>query len=148
MAQTNFSNGPFRFLPVIVSAAFFFYLVLANAFTFSALGDHARIGKQFRAAVRDDAPIVATWLLLGDSLHKVLPTLGNETAQMAAAPLVERITGYPPAAVAVFFGDSMSPQQSRMQWQHRLWPVSMLIALVAWMRRPKNVHLVRQTRHR
>lgn len=148
MAQTNFSNGPFRFMPVIVTATIFFYLLLANAFNFAALGDHDKIGKHFRSAVRDDAPVVATWLLIGDVLRKVLPTVGNETANLAAAPLVERINGYPPAAVAVFFGDSMSAQQSRMQWQHRLVWVFLVIALIAWVRRPKNVHLVRQTRHR
>ena len=148
MAHTSFSNGPFRFLPVIVTATMLFYLLLANAFTFAAVGDHARIGKHFRAAVADDAPIVATWLLLGDALRKVLPTVGNETAEYAAAPLAERISGYPPAAVAVFFGDSMSAQQSRMQWQHRLAPIFLVLALIAWLRRPKSVHLVRQTRHR
>ncbi len=148
MAQTSFSNGPFRFMPVIATATILIYLLLANAFTFAALGDHAKVGKHFRAAVSDDAPIVATWLLIGDALRKVLPTTGNETAEMAAAPLVERIAGYPPAAVAVFFGDSQSSQQSRMQWQHRLLPVFFVIFLIAWLRRPKNIHLVRQTRHR
>jgi len=148
VAKIGFSEGPFRFLPVIVCGLAFFYLVLANAFTFAALGDHAGIGKQFRGAVADDAPIVGTWILLGDVLRKVLPTSGNLTAEMAAAPLVERISGYPPAAVAVFFGESKSSAQARMQWQHRLAPAFLLLALIAWVRRPKTVHLVRQTRHR
>ena len=148
MAEKNFGNGPFRHFPWILCLSVLLYLLLANAFNFAALGDHPRIGKHFRAAVADDAPIVASYLLAGDLLRKLLPTAGDQTAQSAAAPLEERIRGYPPAAVAVFFGDSRSPQQSRMQWQHRFAPVFVVLTLIAWLRRPKNVHLVRQTRHR
>ena len=99
-------------------------------------------------AVADDAPVIASYLLIGDFLRKALPSVGTETAYAAAEPLAERINAYPPAAVAVFFGEPQSSQQGRMQWQHRLMPVFLLLALLTWWRRPQNIHMVRQTRHR
>lgn len=148
MSRPTLANGPMRYAPVTLSALGMFYLIFVNSFTYSAFADHPQVGKAFRAAVADDAPVIASYLLIGDFLRKALPSVGTETAYAAAEPLAERINAYPPAAVAVFFGEPQSSQQGRMQWQHRLMPVFLLLALLTWWRRPQNIHMVRQTRHR
>jgi len=133
---------------LVICVIILIYLVLANAVTLSALGDHERVGKAFRAAVKNGAPMVRTYMAAGDGIRKVLPTVGNELAHAAATPLVATIQSYPPAAVAVVFGDARSRAQSRLQWQFRFAPFLLALSLFAWWRVPKNVHMVRQTRHR
>ncbi len=148
MAKTSVTQTPLRFLPLALCVVVFVYLVLKLSVTLSALADHESIGRQFRAAVEKDAAMARVYIATGDVLRGILPTVGTEAASQIAAPLVTPITGYPPSAVAVVFGDARSTAQSSMQWQFRLAPFMLFLSLFAWWRLPKNVHMVRQTRQR
>jgi hypothetical protein len=119
-----------------------------NAFTYSALGDTPVVGPAFRQAIRNDAPIVASYVAIGDMLRALGPlrTWGEATAAEAAAPLAEKVRAYPPGASAAFFGAPMSSAQSRMQRAQQTAPFLLLLAVVLWWRRPRAVHMLPRLR--
>ena len=50
MSKPTLANGPMRYAPVVVCTLGLFYLLLVNAFTYSALADHPKVGKDIRSA--------------------------------------------------------------------------------------------------
>ncbi len=131
------------YLPAATAVIVCLGTLIYNMLTFSALASEPRIGTAIRNGFNGDALVAATYVLGGDVLRMIpgLQTLGDDTARAVATPLEEAIKGYPPAAVAVFFGNARSVAHSRMLWAHRLQPWLILIAALLWWRRPKPVHL-------
>lgn len=131
------------YVPVIIAIAVCVVNLLYNMVCFSALASEASIGGALRSGFNGDAPVVASYVLAGDLLRKIpgLETLGDGTARAVAGPLHEKIKSYPPAAVAVLFGEVQSPQQKRILWTHRMQPWLLLLAALLWWRRPRPVHL-------
>ncbi len=144
-------SGRSTFAGYVPSAAAICVLVvnvLHNCLTYAALADHPQIGSAFRNAIRNDSPIVETYILAGSALRGLpgLSTLGDATAAAAAAPLAPRIADFPQGAGAMFFGQSMSAAQGRMLWSRRLTPFLALIAGIAWLRRQRPVHMKERLR--
>jgi len=131
------------YVPAVIAIIVCLGALVYNMVTFSALASESRIGGAIRDGFNGDAIVAATYVLGGDVLRKVpgLEALGDDTARSVADPLEEAIKGYPPAAVAVFFGRAQSAAHSRMLWAHRLQPWLILIAALLWWLRPKPVHL-------
>lgn len=147
--MTTASNSRFgAYLPAGLGIAAVLACVLYNAFLFSALASHPAIGSALRHAIRNDAPVVSIYVLIGDGLRTLGPisTVGNESAERIAAPISENVRSYPPGSVAILFGRPMSAQQSQLQWTHQLMPFLMLIAGVLWWRRPRQVHMMPRRR--
>lgn len=135
------------YVPVALSGTVLLLSLLYNLFVFSALASHPQIGSALRNAIRNDAPVVSIYVLVGDVLRAgPLATLGDASAADIAAPLAEKIRSYPPGAVATLFGQPQSAPQSQLQWSHQLFPYLLLLTGILWWRRPKPVHMMPRRR--
>lgn len=147
--QRSGTNSRFAgYVPSIVAATLLLATLAFDAFTYAALAAHSEVGKAFRSAIESDSPLIQGHIALGNLLRGLpgLAGVGDDTANAAAAPLVERIRSFPPGASAVFFGSPQSTAQSRMLWTHRLLPYLLGLTLVLWWRRQKPVHLRQRLR--
>lgn len=135
------------YVPVTLSGTVLLASLLYNLFVFSALASHPQIGTALRNAIRNDAPIVSIYVLVGDLVRVgPLATLGDASAAEIAAPIAEKIRSYPPGAVATLFGSPQSASQSQLQWSHQLLPFLLLLTAILWWRRPKPVHMMPRRR--
>lgn len=136
------------YVPSVLAIGALILNLLHNCFTFAALADHPEIGSAFRNAIKNDSPFIEIYIAGGSAMRGLpgLATLGDVTAASAAAPLEARIKDFPQGADAMFFGESKSSAQSRMLWSWKLTPFLVLIALVAWFRRQRPVHMKQRLR--
>ncbi len=136
------------YVPSLIAIGLLVLCLLHNCFTYAALAAHPGIGNAFRNSIKNDSPFIELYIAGGTFLRGLpgLSTLGDATAAAAAAPLEARIKDFPQGADAMFFGDSKSSAQSHMLWSWKLAPFFVLIAVVAWMRRQRPVHMKQRLR--
>lgn len=140
------SRGRSRFggyLPSVLAIGALVVDLLFNFFTYAALAEHPEMGSAFRNAIKNDSPIVETYIAGGKLLRRIpgLSTIGDATAAAAAEPLLPRIKDFPQGADAVFFGEPQGAAHGRMLWSRQLMPFLLVLAIVLWSRRQKPVHL-------
>lgn len=145
------ASGQSRFggyVPSILAITVFVLDILHNCFTYAALAEHPEMGGAFRNAIKNDSPIVETYIAGGELLRSLpgLGRLGDATAAAAAQPLLARVKDFPQGADAVFFGEPKSGAHARMLWSRRLMPFLLLLAIVLWFRRQKPVQTRRPLR--
>jgi hypothetical protein len=136
------------YVPSVAAVGLLVLNLLHNCFTYAALADNPEIGNSFRNAIKNDSPFIELYIATGAALRGLpgLTTLGDQTAAAAATPLAPRIKDFPQGADAVFFGEAQSSAQGRMLWSWRLTPFLALLAVVAWMRRQRPVHMKQRFR--
>ncbi|GMU43378.1 MAG: hypothetical protein IT479_09355 [Xanthomonadales bacterium] len=138
------SSGRSRFggyLPSLLAITALVVDVLFNCFSYAALAEHPEMGNAFRNAIKNDSPIVESYIAGGRFLRSLpgMARIGDDTAAAAAAPLLARVKDFPQGADAVFFGNAKSGAHARMLWGRILMPFLALLAIVLWVRRQKPV---------
>ena len=108
------------YVPVTLSGTVLLASLLYNLFVFSALASHPQVGTALRNAIRNDAPIVSIYVLVGDLVRVgPLATLGDASAAEIAGPIAEKIRSYPPGAVDLC---TRFHQRGGRAWlPHRRW---------------------------
>lgn len=131
------------YLPSVLAIGALVVDLLFNCFTYAALAEHPEMGNAFRNAIKNDSPIVETYIAGGKLLRRIpgLSSIGDATAAAAAEPLLPRVKDFPQGADAVFFGDAQSAAHGRMLWSRQLMPFLLALAMLLWWRRQKPVHL-------
>lgn len=103
------------------------------------------IGPIVRKSAMREAPLVAGLMVGGEFLGKLAPPLGDvgrAWAREALEPAVERINADPTVAMDLLFGQSLSgPQRLATRGVYAL-PVLLALAIITWLRRPKQVRMM------
>lgn len=109
-----------------------------------ALGE---IGTGIADSARREAPLATTYIGLGRVVDSAVPFLldfgGSHLADALAGGL-DRIRENPTAAVDLIFGDSWSPAHRWLKATYWATPILLILALVLWTRRPRQLHVVRR----
>jgi hypothetical protein len=97
-----------------------------------------------RSALRE-APLVAGLLVAGELLGKAVPALGDlgrGWADKALSPVAERLKTDPDVAMDLIFGESLNSTQRVATRGVYALPVLLLLAVIAWLRRPRQVRML------
>lgn len=97
-----------------------------------------------RSALRE-APLVAGLLVVGELLGKTVPALGDlgrGWADKALGAVAERLKADPDVAMDLIFGESLNSTQRIATRGVYALPVLLLLAVIAWLRRPCQVRML------
>lgn len=103
------------------------------------------IGEAVRRSAMREAPLVAALMVSGETLAKAVPALGDlgrGWAGPALLPAAERLKADPDVAMDLIFGESLTSSQRFATRGVYALPILLLIAIVAWMRRPRQVRMM------
>lgn len=103
------------------------------------------MGAAVRRSAMREAPLVAGLMVCGELLGKAVPPLGDvgrSWAREALAPAKERIEADPGVAMDLLFGESLSSSQRLATRGVYALPVLLILAVIAWIRRPRQVRLM------
>ncbi|PIV32303.1 MAG: hypothetical protein COS34_13795 [Lysobacterales bacterium CG02_land_8_20_14_3_00_62_12] len=127
----------------IVALLVFLASLAYNAWYWGGAAQLADVGPLIRRAAEREAPLVQTYLLVGDRL---LGWSGQQaaaaaSAEAAFAPARARLLAQPELVIADLFGHHYSLAQSTLRFTHWLCPVALLVFLIAWARRPQSIKM-------
>lgn len=103
------------------------------------------IGSIVRRSAMREAPLVAALTVGGEALGKLAPALGDlgrGWAEAALRPAAERLKTDPDVAMDFIFGEPLNAAQRMATRGIYLPPVLLLLAVVAWLRRPRQVRMM------
>lgn len=97
-----------------------------------------------RSAMRE-APLVSTFIVLGEGVGKLVPSLrelGQGWAERALAPARERLLADPDVAMDFIFSQSMNATQRTATRGVYAAPLLLALAVIAYLRRPRQVRMM------
>lgn len=109
----------------------------------SALGE---VGEAIADSARREAPLATTYIAIGSVVDSIAPALrdyGSEQLAESIGPTFERIRADPTASIDLVFGDSISPAHRWLKATYWAAPVLLLLTLILWVRRPRQVRALR-----
>ena len=110
-----------------------------------AAGSLPEIGSIVRRSAMREAPLVAMYTVGGEALGRLVPPLGElgrGWAEAALSPAAERLQADPDVAMDFIFGEPLSAAQRTATRGVYLPPALLLLAVVAWLRRPRQVRMM------
>lgn len=124
---------------VFLLALFWQMLFWAGAASLTDIGPIVR-----RSALRE-APLVTTLLVGGETVARFVPgagELGRGWADHALAPAAERLKADPDVAMDFIFGEPLNAAQRTATRGVYALPVLLILAVIAWLRRPRQVRMM------
>ncbi|HVF35807.1 MAG TPA: hypothetical protein VND91_10835 [Candidatus Saccharimonadia bacterium] len=119
-----------------------------DAIVWSAAAQMPGSGIHLYRSARREAPLTYFYMLAGRPL-RALPPLrdyGDAYAQHALSGVADEITMKPELAMEIAHGSGSAGKLATLQWMHYAPPLLFVAWLVAYLRRPKAVHLVARRR--
>jgi len=100
------------------------------------------VGPKIRQIAQTQAPLVLTYMVIGEQLDAVVPALGRfgaDYASQAFGDVVQRIKDDPNVAVIALFDSNTNSQQATVKAMFWAVPVLLVLFLIFWWRRPRQV---------
>ncbi len=126
----------------IISGIAFLLVLLFNLMVWGGVKDIPVVGTKIRELAQTQAPLVITYMFLGEQLDHVVPALGKfgtDYATQSFEPVLQRIKDDPNMAVEALFE---SPAASIVRFMFWLAPCLLGVFLIFWWRRPRKVSLM------
>jgi hypothetical protein len=105
------------------------------------------VGPAIADSARREAPLAATYIAIGNVVDSALPSLGAfGSARLANAfgDGFERIRADPTVAMDLIFSSTWNAAHSWIKLMYWATPILLLLALILWVRRPKQVRVLRR----
>lgn len=129
----------------IVTGIAFLLVMFYNLVVWGGVKDLPKVGPKIRETAQTQAPLVITYMFLGEQLDRAVPALGDfgrDYAAQAFESAVPRIEEDSNMAVVALFeglGNSRGGTVHLMFW---LGPILLVLFLIFWWRRPRKVSLM------
>lgn len=105
------------------------------------------VGPAIADSAQREAPLAATYIALGSAVDSALPSLGAfGSARLvdAFADGFERIRADPTVAMDLIFSSTWNASHSWIKLMYWATPILLLLSLILWVRRPKQVRMLRR----
>lgn len=115
-----------------------------DAIVWSAAAQMPGAGVPLYRSARREAPLTYFYMTAGRPLRAIAPLrdYGDAQAHAAFTTAAGEIGLKPELAMEIAHGRARSSGQATLQWMHYAPPVLLIAWLVAYLRRPRSVHLV------
>lgn len=105
------------------------------------------VGPAIADSARREAPLAATYIAIGSIVDSAMPSLGAfGSARLAEAfgDGFERIRADPTVAMDLIFSSTWNASHGWIKLMYWATPILLLLALILWVRRPKQVRVLRR----
>jgi hypothetical protein len=124
-----------------------FVLCLAfNAWLYGSLAREPDVGPVLAASARVNAPLLHTYIVLGEPLAAFTGASGQDVADAAFAEAYPSVVASPATATSQLFAQSRGPLRGLLVALYWATPVLLVLALAAWVLRTRPTHLMGSTR--
>lgn len=129
----------------LIATLVFVLVLLAECLFWGGASTLPETGPIVRRSAMREAPLVAGLTFAGELLGKLVPSLGDlgrGWADKALSPAVEPLKADPNIAMDFIFGQSLNSTQRLATRGVYALPVLLLLAVVAWLLRPRQVRMM------
>jgi hypothetical protein len=124
-----------------------FVLSLAvDAWLYGSLAREAEIGPALASSARANAPLLHTYIVLGEPLAAYTGASGQRVADVAFHDAYPSIMASPATAASELFAQSRGPWRGLLVVLYWGTPVLLVITLGAWVLRSRETHLMGRVR--
>jgi hypothetical protein len=105
------------------------------------------VGSAIAESARREAPLAATYIAIGSIVDSALPSLaafGSARLADAFGDGFERIRADPTVAMDLIFSSSWNAAHSWIKLMYWATPILLLLAVILWVRRPRQVRVLRR----
>lgn len=134
----------------LIAAALFVVTLFWQCLFWGGASTLPETGPIVRRSAMREAPLVAGLIVAGELVGKAVPALGDlgrGWAGKALDPAVERLRADPNVAMDLIFGESLNSTQRLATRGVYALPVLLLLAVIAWLRRPRQVRMLGSRRN-
>lgn len=120
-----------------------FVLCLAfDAWLYGSLAREPEIGAALASSARANAPLLHTYIVLGEPLAAYTGASGQHAADAAFADAYPSIVASPATAASQLFTESRGPLRGLLVVLYWATPALLVLALAAWVLRSRPAHLM------
>jgi hypothetical protein len=124
-----------------------FVLCLAfDAWLYGSLAREPEIGPAIASSARANAPLLHTYIVLGEPLAAYTGASGQRVADTAFADAYPSIVASPATAASQVFTQSRGPLRGLLLVLYWVTPLLLVLALAAWVLRSRQTHLMGRAR--
>jgi hypothetical protein len=126
----------------LITGFAFLLVTFFNLIVWGGVKDIPGVGGKIRETAQLQAPLVITYMFLGEQLDHAVPALGRfgtDYATQAFEPALQRVRDDPNLAVVALF---QSPGASTIRIMFWLSPILLLLFFVFWARRPRKISMM------
>jgi hypothetical protein len=130
-----------------LSLVLFAASLLYNAVVWGGVRYLGEIGNGIAEAAQRESPLAATYIAIGGVIDRAIPALGEFGASRltdALGPGFEQVRADPATGMAIVFGTTWNASHSWLKTMYWSTPVFLLLAVISWARRPKQVTTLRR----
>lgn len=127
---------------VLFAISFLFDIIVWGAV--DALGE---VGENIADSARREAPLATTYIAIGGVVDSVIPPLrgfGDAFLSDALSPGFDRIRDGTSGTMDLVFGPSWNAAHGWLKTMYWATPVTLLLAVVLWTRRPRAIRTIRR----
>lgn len=124
-----------------------FVLCLAfDAWLYGSLAREPEIGPAIASSARANAPLLHTYIVLGEPLAAYTGASGQRVADVAFGDAYPSITASPATAASQLFNQSRGPWRGLLVVVYWATPLLLVLALASWVLRSRQTHLMGRVR--
>jgi len=131
----------------VLSLVLFAASLLYNTVVWGGTHYLAEIGAAIIESAQRESPLAATYIAIGGVIDRAMPSLGEFGASRltdALSPGFELVRADPATGMAIVFDSSWNASHTWLKTMYWSTPVFLVLALVSWARRPKQVRTLRR----
>ena len=131
----------------VLAVVLFVASLLYNVIVWGGVRQLPEVGPAIAESAQREAPLAATYIALGGIVDSAMPSLGSfGSARLADAfgEGFEQIREDPTVAMDLVFGTTWNATHRWLKTMYWATPVFLLMALIFWARRPKQVRVMRR----
>lgn len=130
----------------LIALGLFLIVLMADLVMWGAVPTLPDVGIAIERSARNEALLASTYIAIGSQLDAMLPALGDAGAAMmtsAISPAFERIGEDPSVAMDLILSSTYNRAHFWLKFSYWGAPVFLVLALLLWARKPKQVSLIR-----
>lgn len=131
----------------LLAIALFVASLLYNVIVWGGVRDLPDVGPAIADSAQREAPLAATYIAIGGIIDSAIPSLGTFGSARLTDALgegFERIRGDSTVAMDLVFGTTWNAAHRWLKTMYWATPVFLLMALIFWVRRPRQVRVLRR----
>jgi hypothetical protein len=131
----------------VLSLVLFAASLLYNAVVWGGVRYLGDIGNFIAEAAQRESPLASTYIAAGGAIDRAMPSLGEFGASRltdALSPGFDQLRADPATGMAIAFGTTWNASHTWLKTMYWSTPVFLLLAIISWARRPKQVKTLRR----